>query len=286
MPGINSIKKKIFESDFAFKNFLRLYSFFKKERFSDIEFFCLFIGYPYSGHTIIGSLLDAHPEVVISIEADVLGLIEKGFSRKLIYSAILRNNQKFNTKLKTSWLGYSYKVPGLSQGTSDTLRIIGDKKGAKTTNHLIGNISLLGQLEQVSGKPIKMIHIVRNPFDNIASMLLRAKEKKKNCNEDFFKNRIDYFFSNADMNNSIINKYPANVITIYHEEFIADPSETLYKLLSFLGLAPTKDYLKNCASIVRNSPHQTRDLVKWPEGFKELTIELMKRYSFFQRYLT
>jgi hypothetical protein len=286
MPGINSIKQKILESDFASKNFLRLYSFFDQERFSDVEFFCLFIGYPYSGHTIIGSLLDAHPEVVISIEADVLGLIEKGFSRKLIYSAILRNNRKFNTKLKTSWLGYSYKVPGLSQGISDKLRIIGDKKGAKTTNHLIRNISLLGQLEQVSGKPIKMIHIVRNPFDNIASMLIRAKEKKKNCNEDFFKNRIDYFFSNADMNLSILQKFSANVITIYHEEFIADPSETLLKLLSFLGLTPTKDYLKNCASIVRNSPHQTRDLVKWPEGFKELMIERMKRYPFFQRYLT
>jgi hypothetical protein len=29
--------------------------------FAHVESFCMFIGYPRSGHTLIGSILDAHP---------------------------------------------------------------------------------------------------------------------------------------------------------------------------------------------------------------------------------
>ena len=38
---------------------------------SKIETFALFIGYLRSSHTIIGSLLDAHPQIVISNELDI-----------------------------------------------------------------------------------------------------------------------------------------------------------------------------------------------------------------------
>ena len=38
---------------------------------SRIETLALFIGYPRSGHTLIGSLLDAHPHIVIANELDI-----------------------------------------------------------------------------------------------------------------------------------------------------------------------------------------------------------------------
>ena len=39
-----------------------------KEVIDGIEKFVLFIGYPRSGHSIVGSLMDAHPHVVIANE--------------------------------------------------------------------------------------------------------------------------------------------------------------------------------------------------------------------------
>lgn len=194
MVKTEQLKIKIRNINWLYKSLLQVTSLLNSEKFNDIECFCLFIGYPFSGHTIIGSLLDAHPDVVISIEADVLGLIQKGYSRKLIYSFILRNNKNFHSRHKTSWLGYSYKVPGLFQGTYNKIRVIGDKKGAKSTNRLINNIDLLANLEEVTEKPVKMIHVVRNPLDNIASIIIRAKEKKKDCN-DFFLGTVLIIFS-------------------------------------------------------------------------------------------
>lgn len=40
------------------------------------------------------------------------------------------------------------------------------------------NMKALKQLQQVLGIPFKFIHVVRNPYDNIATMLLRALHKR------------------------------------------------------------------------------------------------------------
>ena len=44
----------------------------RRHELQSVEAFCIFIGYPRSGHSLLGSLLDAHPEMVIAHELDVL----------------------------------------------------------------------------------------------------------------------------------------------------------------------------------------------------------------------
>jgi len=51
-----------------------------------LEGYCMFIGYSRSGHTLVGSLLDAHPEMVIAHELDALKYIMAGFGRRTIFS--------------------------------------------------------------------------------------------------------------------------------------------------------------------------------------------------------
>src|SRR6056297_1246638 len=43
-----------------------------------VEAFVQFVGFPRSGHSLIGSVLDAHPHAIISHELDTMGLIKKG----------------------------------------------------------------------------------------------------------------------------------------------------------------------------------------------------------------
>ena len=43
-----------------------------KELYDGVETFLLFIGYPASGHSIVGAILDAHPQIIIPHEYDVL----------------------------------------------------------------------------------------------------------------------------------------------------------------------------------------------------------------------
>ena len=79
--------------------------------FDDVQRFCFFIGHARSGHSIIGSLLNAHPEVVISHELDAVRFLGKGFSRRQIYTLILQRDEVFGSMNRT-WTGYDYNVPG------------------------------------------------------------------------------------------------------------------------------------------------------------------------------
>ena len=61
-------------------------------------------------------------------------------------------------------------------------QVIGDKKAAQASGILINTegIDSIKKLEQKLGAQVKFIHVIRNPFDNIATMALRrANERKK-----------------------------------------------------------------------------------------------------------
>jgi hypothetical protein len=40
--------------------------------FDQVQSYCMFVGHPRSGHTLIGALLDAHPHIVIAHELNAL----------------------------------------------------------------------------------------------------------------------------------------------------------------------------------------------------------------------
>ena len=41
----------------------------------------MFIGYPRSGHSLIGSLLDVHPNAIVAHELDALKFVGAGFGK-------------------------------------------------------------------------------------------------------------------------------------------------------------------------------------------------------------
>ena len=59
--------------------------------------------------------------------------------------------------------------------------MIGDKSGAFTARAMRQRnaIDAVRLLEQASGAKVKFIHVVRNPFDNIATMTLEETGIKK-----------------------------------------------------------------------------------------------------------
>ena len=66
------------------------------------------------------------------------------------------------------------------------LKVIGDKKGGYTASILSqpGNLNVLQEINQVVQVPMKFIHVHRNPFDNIATMLLRTTGSRDAVREE------------------------------------------------------------------------------------------------------
>ena len=137
--------------------------------YAHLRYYCMFIGYPRSGHSIVGSMLDAHPNMVVAQELDALRCLSAGMDRQLIFHFLLENARRF-TEQGRKWNDYSYGVPNQWQGRFDRLEVIGDKKGGRSSTHLLRQPEALDQLRRVVGLPLRLVHVVRNPFDNIATL--------------------------------------------------------------------------------------------------------------------
>lgn len=252
--------------------------------FKKVRSYCMFIGYPRSGHSIIGALIDAHPNAIIGMQTDVLKLVEAGFSKRQIYYLAYVKSKQFTKIHDNIWSGYSYKVPDSFQGKFTDLLVIGDKQGAKSSIRLGNNPSLIQTLQSKTGCPVKMLHVVRNPFDVISTMYLRNVSREINFDRQLLEHKIRLFLKKADINQRLIGQSELSIITIFHETFIENPRNELLRILRFLGLEVNKRYLDHCASIIYKEPHFSRSGFAWPEDLKRLLQDKLKDYSFLTHY--
>ena len=161
-----------------------------------IEKFVFFIGYPRSGHSIVGSLMDAHPHMVIANEF-MLFKNWKYYSdrqkedgeRNPFYK---NRNYLFNALYKRSYWdttdglrneqnamkNYTLSMDSsLWQGKFDKyISVIGDKSGGGTAIiYLKSKTTFSRYLEELKTTvkiPVKGVHVIRNPFDQISTCVL------------------------------------------------------------------------------------------------------------------
>jgi len=238
--------------------------------FDAVEAYCMFIGHGRTGHSLVGSLLNGHREMVVSHELDALRLLDRAqvpVTRNQLFSAILQRDAEF-TGLGREWQRYSYDIPGTDQGEFDRLRIIGDKKGAASTRRLGTSPELLGELRETVSVPLRVVHVVRNPFDTIAS-----RRKRKAAWEEY---GTEKFFANADtveLAEEMLDE--DELFRLHHEDLISDTTGVLSDLFSFLGVEPSAEYLAACDEFVFDSPTKTRAESEWSED----EIERIERKS-------
>lgn len=251
--------------------------------FDTVERFCLFVGYPRSGHTLIGSLLDAHPDTMIAHELGAMRYVRLGLGRNPLYYLLLGKARRF-ARTGSAWSGYSYRVPNQWQGRFRRLRVIGDKAGGATTRILGEHPELLRRLGQIAGVPLACVHVVRNPYDNITTRARGGNLVKREVDEKRLREKIDRHFGEVDAMARLRPLLGDSLLELRHEDFIADPRHTLTRLCRFLHLDPDPGYLQDCASIVFRRPSTTRSRIHWPAEAIRDVEERMKGYGFLGGY--
>ncbi len=256
-------------------------------KYNNIAEFCLFIGYPRSGHSLVASLLDAHPEIIMGMEWGLMQNLKAGYKRYQIFYSLHMNSVYYREKKNNVWTGYNYKVENGWQGKFSTLKVIGDKKGGRTSIDLKEDFSLLEKLEnKVKLKP-KLIHIVRNPFDIITTMTNRSNEKKSPGREVKSIDLLPFikgFFDRTEVVHKLIAEKKYDILNIYHEDFIADTTSKLEEIIRFLNLKADNDYLRKCSEIVYESPKKTRYSVEWTKELITYVETKLKDYPLLSHY--
>ena len=253
----------------------------KPAQFRDVKTFCMFVGHNKSGTSMLGSLLDAHPNIILADEVGALEHAAAGFKRDQIFHLLLRGSRRELLKGRVTarrLTPYSYLVPGQWQGRFTKLQVIGDGKAGSSTQQFAQNPHLLARLQAVmTGVDVKMVQVIRNPFDVISVMMVRGKRT--------FANSIYYYFANCG---SIIRLRQqlgeANLHAVRYEDFVLAPQENLARLCNFLGVEPYDEYLQACAGIIRAEPDRSRHMVEWTPEWIKVVEDNLARYEFLQGY--
>lgn len=249
-----------------------------RDRFADVERYCMFIGYPRSGHSLVGSLISAHRHAVIGDELDALRYVRLGFSREQIYSLVLRSDEAFSARGRQAFV-HNYDVPGQWQGRYETLRVIGDKKGGNSVWQMAARPQLLAGLRDRVRDPLRVIHVTRNPFDNVAAIFKMPAWAGDLAGATRLYERLAEGV--ADLRERLDE---GEIHELRHEDLIADSHSTLAAVVGFLDLDAPGGYLEACASILYDKPNQVRHQVEWPEGVRDRVAAIIDRHPFLSGY--
>lgn len=291
---------------------LKGYSPLSEEDMETIEAFVFFVGWQRSGHSIIGSLLDGHPDVVIAHEFLLFTHLHEFTGKKL--SQRLSRARLFNQLVANSFRnarygdrsilhnekGYNLKLAGSWQGCYQRLRFLGDKAAGEVTNMYRKNttnfIRHLRRLQSLVDLPLKVINVIRNPYDMIATLSLYrgspiidvkvpASVKDKYSNRKVIQEAADTILVKAHFLYMMLQEgYDWDLIQIHSEDFIRHPTSTMRDLCTFLGLECSEGYLQMCAEKTFKATSKSRELIEWDPLIMERVEESIREIPFFRRY--
>ena len=249
------------------------------DRFARVRTFCFFVGHNKSGASLLGGLLDAHSHVVLADEVDALRYVEVGFTRDQIFQLLERGSRSEARKGRVTarrLQPYSYQVPGQWQGNAAVPFVVGDSTTGTSTRRLGARPDLCQRVRRIMpGVDVRLIQVIRNPFDPISLMMVRGDRS--------FANAIDHYFAACETLARIRRSDDA-VLPVRYETFVGDPVAGLRSVCAFLGVDAGRGYLDACASIVRPQPDRGRELVPWAQPWIDDVEHRLARFDFLEGY--
>lgn len=132
-----------------------------------------------------------------------------------------------------------------------------------------------------------MIHVIRNPYDNIASIARRIGEIAPHVlsvRRGPLQDAIDYYFALCETVSRVREERRADILDVRHAAFVASVPSELVRITEFLGLQATDDYLRACASIVHVSPQRTRVAAEWSPTMIRQVADRLQAFPYLQGY--
>lgn len=226
---------------------------------------------------------------------------EQHKTKAYLYSAIY-NNSCYNSNRglrRSSALkkGYTLHIDGLWQGIyTGNISVIGDKSGGMTTNIYKSKrkkiLRIYKEMERVLKVPVIAVHVVRNPYDNIATMLLYNNRIKKTdlsitrpySNPIGLELQIESYFRKVASVINFIQDLHLDVIEIHNVDLINDPVNVIESLCDKLELVCSKKYITVASEAVFKHVSRSRHLIKWSPELIDVVRNKSKNYQFLRRY--
>lgn len=256
-----------------------------------VKRFLFFVGYTWSGHNLAASMLDAHPHIVISHEYSVFDKWQvqpnKHSDKNWLFNTLYSASHSMTVNHST----LNLVIPGSWQGRYETsLSIIGDNSGWCTTEVFKRDkqkfVDIYKQLKRTVQIPIDVIHVIRNPYDIIASMLLHEKNATFDYRDkkDSAEPQIMRFFEQVNSVVEMTHTAHLSVIEVHNIDMITKPKVTMRMLCDRLKISCSEQLLQLCTHKIFSSEPKSRHLMKWTPHLIELVAKNIQKYNHLKRY--
>jgi len=238
-----------------------------------VKYFLMFMGYPRSGHTLVASMLNAHPNVVCSNQQFILP--------KMDLDRILNSIQVGTHRSQWNPNAYIEPLP------KKEITVIGDKTGHRTVEHLISTPEDLEKFKEIIPWSIKWIHVVRNPYDCLSTWTKKNFENRKarvpRVTQEMEFNTV--FQKYKELNEKIAElKKTEDVLYIAHERVIRFIDRSLDELCKFLEIEKYDDWRKAVIQKKWKEPRMTRRNIQWTPPMRAQVAKLTKQYPWLNSY--
>ena len=274
----------------------------------------LFVGHERSCHSFTGSLIDAHPHMILATKYNPLWEYydqPQSFPTKKEFFNILADyaSQRDGPRYKAEVKGYSLIVDPRYQGIFEgDLQVIGSQR-ANTVSYLYRKYpnefeTLISHIKEVVGIPVYFIRVIRNPYDIIATRagyVEMSKEKFVELKAQLQLNgtlkarhkvnkvklhhlAVDHF---SVMEATVgVLKTSDKYLDVYCDRLIADPKKVISDMCKFLEVECSRDYIDTCASKVFTEESSTRKIIEWPEDILQYIKTVASKFPTLSHYIS
>jgi len=241
-----------------------------------LERFLLIVGNARSGSTILGAVLDAHPEVVVGNETKESASFWRGLDGEAIRHGILANAEEQAVAGRMS-SGYKYQL-GAAPSAKTNIRVLGDKIWNPATLLLHGNHGLIPSLEERVGAPIVVISAVRDIFDTVTTMHRRSGAS--------IADRLRWFAAHCEAVAAIGERLPPDrFMHVHHEDLVLQPEDEIRKCCRLLGIDYEEGHVAEVKKLLFKQPNRTRYQVSWSAQEISAAKSIIDRFPWLSRYL-
>lgn len=273
----------------------------------DVRTFVIFVGFARTGHSIVGTLMDAHPDIIIAHEYNVLKNIKSqltsGSKLLALFNGLYRNSYSNAVNgwrsEKKSKKGYNLSMSQETwQGKVRRLRVIGDKAAGMANHQYMTDPTkcqyLVNRMKNTFNISVKAVRVLRNPYDIISTKTLyntnhkvprNASELAHHISPKVLSKDVRRFVEFASLVNKMIVDCHLSVIDIHLCDLVNQPHLVMKDICNSMGVKCLPDYLETCAGKVFKTLSKTRHLVEWPpELIENVEKDIIMRFSEFSRY--
>jgi hypothetical protein len=237
--------------------------------------FCLVIGSPRSGSTLLGAVIDSHSKAIMANETGASGRFWSGLTRDEILVEIA---QRGSDRSGTEWAPEVHRYPVNRALPSKTdIIVVGDKIWNTATLMPHGKPSLIPSLQELMQARLCLVHSVRNPFDTITTA-----HRKSGAS---LKDRIRWCFMHYEAVAALHERLPSSmIIDVHHEDLLAEPEHQLNRLCAFLGLPVQDEQMLAVREFLFDSPRRPSADQDWPAADVDEVLQRIERLGFLHRY--